>query len=179
MDVAWPVDADTDEKVVLAKKLAPFVVEQSAVGLQGVFKGHARPAVFVLKLDGAPVEIDAHEGWFSALPGNGYRVAAMGRDELGDVSFQNLIAHAKATSGIELVLFEIKTIRAIQVAGRSGRFDQNVYAWRKCIVGHGEFSGATVRSPSERGILFTPMNWGGTMGKGKRGTCLRNVATVS
>ena len=99
MQVARPVDADADEIVVLFEKLAPFIVQQRAVGLYGIFERHALPGIFVLELDGPPIKIDAHQSWFAALPGDRYLWRAMGLDELPDVGLQNLLLMRNLLSG--------------------------------------------------------------------------------
>ncbi len=111
------VEADPHEKVVRPQEGAPLVREQGAVGLQGVLEAHPRPAVGLLERDGAPEKIDSHEGRLAALPGHRQRVAAVGRNQLGDVAFQHLVAHAKATAGVEAFFLEIKAVGAVQVAG--------------------------------------------------------------
>jgi hypothetical protein len=109
---------------MLAEECTPFVVQERAVGLHGVLEGHARPLVLVLEFYGTPVEVEAHQGWFSTLPGHRYLVGPVGLDELPDIMFQHYVSHAKVAAGIELFFIEEKAIRAIQVAGRAGGLGQ-------------------------------------------------------
>src|SRR6266700_8184631 len=68
----------------------------------------------------------ATQGRFTALPGNGHFRSALRFDHLVDVGFEQVICHAKAAVGIELLLREEKAIRAIKVAGRPGRLAQHM-----------------------------------------------------
>ena len=64
VQLAGTVDANADEEAVLAEELAPFVVQERAVGLQGVLEGHVRPLVLVLVSKGAPIKVETHQGGF-------------------------------------------------------------------------------------------------------------------
>ena len=44
----WPVDADAEKKLIIAKKPAPFIVQQNSVGLKGIANLLAGAAVFLL-----------------------------------------------------------------------------------------------------------------------------------
>jgi len=58
------IQAQTNKEVVLRQKLAPIVVQQSAIGLQGIGDFFSL-AVLLLVLQGALEEFDAHQGRFS------------------------------------------------------------------------------------------------------------------
>jgi hypothetical protein len=112
------VHAQADEEIVLAKEPAPFVVEEYAVRLEGVFDHHARFAVFVLQFHGAPEKIESHERRLPSLPGNGDGGRPMRLEELPDESFVDLIGHSGIFTGlgVKLLLFEEKAVSAVQVA---------------------------------------------------------------
>jgi hypothetical protein len=54
----------------------------------------------------------------------------MGLDELTDIGFQDLVAHAKATAGIEAFLVQEKATGALQIALRPGGLGQDVNSGR-------------------------------------------------
>ena len=130
------VDTDADEKAVIAEELTPGVVQECAVGLHGVLEPHARPLVLVLVFDGAPVEVEAHQGRLPPLPGYRHFVSAMGLDELPDIMLQHLVTHAKVTAGVELLFVQKKTIGTVQVARRPGGLGQHVDARRQVCIRH-------------------------------------------
>jgi hypothetical protein len=68
------------------------------------------------------------EASFASLPESG--------DELGEIGLQHLVAHAKAASGVKALFFEIETVVAVQIAGRTCRLGQNMNAFRQVGVGH-------------------------------------------
>ena len=103
-------------------------------------KDHARPLVLVLVFDGTPIEVEAHQGRFSTLPGHRHLVGAMGLDELPDILLQNLVTHAKVTAGVELLFVQKKAIGTVQVASRPGGLGQHVDSRGYFFVGHGEGS---------------------------------------
>ena len=55
------VHAQADEEVVLLEERAPVVVDQQAVGLEGVLHGLAGPAVSLDQLDRAAKEVELHQ----------------------------------------------------------------------------------------------------------------------
>jgi len=106
---------------MLAKEFAPFVVQERTIGLHGVLEDHVRPPVSVLEFHGAPVEVEAHQGWFSTLPGDRHLVGAMGLDKLPDIMLQHYVTHAKMTAGVKQVFVQKEAIGAVQVTSRPGR----------------------------------------------------------
>ena len=111
---------------MVAEELAPFVIQERAVGLQGVLEDHAWPLVLVLEFYGTPIEVEAHQGRFSTLPGHRHLVGAMGLDELPDILLQHHVTHAKVTAGVELFFVQKKAIGTVQVASRPGGLGQHV-----------------------------------------------------
>src|SRR5450631_3207908 len=61
MDLAWAVDAQADQKIMLLEKSAPLIIEKDAVGLKGVFDGLLGSAVLFDQFDGAPEELNLHQ----------------------------------------------------------------------------------------------------------------------
>lgn len=116
---------------MFSKKGRPFVVQQRAVGLHGVQKGHARPPILFHQVHGAPVEIQPHQRWFAALPGDVDTVGLVRLDELADVLLQHRLAHAEFAAGIKDLFVQKEAVGAIQVADRPGRLGQQVKSWRR------------------------------------------------
>ena len=54
----------------------------------------------------------------------------MGLDELADIGFQDLAAHAKAAAGIKALLVQKKAIGALQIADRARGLGQDMDAGR-------------------------------------------------
>ena len=79
---ARAVEAQPDEVVVLLEELAPLVVQQRSVRLHGVLERHAGLLVLFLDSDGAPEEVDAHDGRLATLPSDGDLATPMRLDQL-------------------------------------------------------------------------------------------------
>ncbi|CAB3806369.1 hypothetical protein LMG28138_05794 [Pararobbsia alpina] len=52
------------------EKLAPFVVEKNAIGLESVFHHLSGPAVLFDEFDRVPEKLDLHQRGLAALPGH-------------------------------------------------------------------------------------------------------------
>ena len=126
VQVAWAVNADADQEVVFFKEGAPGIIQQGAVGLEGVFQGHSRPAVPFSQDHSLTEEIQAHQGGFAPLPGDGDLVGLVGFDQLPDIGFKQLLAHAELAVGIERFFIQEEAVGAVQVAGRAGGLGQQV-----------------------------------------------------
>jgi hypothetical protein len=85
VQVFWAVHAQADQEAVLAEEPAPRVVQEEAVGLEGVLDPGAGPGARELVPDRAVEEIEAGQGRLAALPGDGDRGGAVGREELLDI----------------------------------------------------------------------------------------------
>ena len=118
------IQAQADEEVVLFEERAPVVVKQRAVGLQGVGHPLARPFVFINQFNRALEEIQAHQAWFSSLPGHTDLSGLLGCQQLFYIRLKHLIRHAQAAIRIKLILPQVKTICASQVACGTRRLSQ-------------------------------------------------------
>lgn len=118
------VEAYADEEFVFVQKTAPLIViEEYAVGLEGIGDDLAVGAVLPLKLDDFFVEVQPHQSRLAALPGK----AAAGQVELevaGDHSLCNLVAHSVGTAAKDARLAGIKAVLAVDIAIGPGRFYQ-------------------------------------------------------
>ena len=113
------IQAEADQEFVLVEKLAPLVVEEDAVGLEGVLDLGAGLLIFFLKLHGSPEEIETHESRLASLPGHGDLRNLVGFEKLPDISLVHLIGHPEIASRIELLLLQEEAVVAVQIAGRT------------------------------------------------------------
>ena len=115
------VEADADEEIVLFEKGRPGVVDQHAVGLEGIAHGLAGRAVFLLEFDRAAEEVQPQQRGLAALPGEVYRRHLLRFDILADVCVERLVAHAPvgfARFRKEVFLVQVEAVVAIEVAQR-------------------------------------------------------------
>ena len=122
VDRTRPIDADADQELLPGEEGAPGVVEQHAVGLEGIFDPHARWAMLFLQGYRPLEEVDAEHGWLAALPGKDDLVLAglhLCRDKVAHIALQHRIGHAEALLvRIEFILLQIVAIVAGDVAAR-------------------------------------------------------------
>jgi hypothetical protein len=131
MKPLWPINAEAKQKVVIVKELAPFVIEENAIGLECVLNMHSWPLIFLLKLYRAPEEVKTHERRLSPLPGHSDLRDLVRFKELSDVCLMHLIRHAKIAAWIKALFFQEEAVGAVQVAGRTRRLGHDV----KCSGG--------------------------------------------
>ena len=62
------VDRKANQELALREKLAPFVIQQDAIGLQGI-RDLFSVGVSLLQLDDLAEELDAQQRWLATLPG--------------------------------------------------------------------------------------------------------------
>ena len=103
VQLAWAVDAEAHEVVVLGEERRPLVVEQHAVGLD--VRSTVMPGGHAAVLDRAcpPEEVEPHERRLAALPGEGHVRHPLRRDGLRDVGLHHLVGHAEVAARIERV----------------------------------------------------------------------------
>ena len=130
VQLARAVDAQADQEVVLLEERAPVVVEQQAVGLEGVLHGLAGPAVLLDQFDGAPEEVELHQRRLAALPGDGDLRRAVRLQQLADVGLERGLGHAVLVVRVQRFLGQEEAVGAIDVAGRPARLRQQVEARR-------------------------------------------------
>jgi hypothetical protein len=137
MKLLGTIEAQADQKVVLMKELAPLVIKEDAVGLEGVFDACAGLLVPFLKLDRSPEEIEPHEGRLSALPRYRHLRDLVGFEKLPNIGLVDFIRHAKAASRVEFLLFQEEAVFAIEIAGRSRGFGHDMEGLRNSRLRHG------------------------------------------
>ena len=127
MHIARPVDADPDEIVVLLEEFRPFVVDQRAVGLDGVEHALVRLAVFVRRVrpNGGRSRCRAASARRPATPPPpAVRTtipSAAGYRSPGVVRHQRALARR-----IEVFLRQEEAVLAAEVAGRAGGLRQKM-----------------------------------------------------
>ena len=145
--LAWSVNREADQDVVLAKELAPGVVEEHTVGLERVLDGLARGDLLD-ESDRAPEEIEAHEGWLAALPGDRDVWGGLCLHDLSHVRLEDLVAHATSAGGVERLLREEEAVLAVEVAEGAGRLGENV---ERTFGGAGEGAAQALRFAAATG----------------------------
>ena len=129
------IDRNTHQKIVFFEKFAPGIVEQSSVGLNYVVN-FTSASVFFLKFEGFFVEANRTQQSFATMPGKKYFVLCLRINVLFGEFFEECIAHQLALGRrIEIFLFEIITIFALQIAGRSYRLQHHIHRFCKRCKG--------------------------------------------
>ena len=117
------VKTDTDKEMVVMQELGPFVIEQGAIRLEDVLNDGRWWLQFVLDLDGFLVEIQPHQRWFAALPGERVfclRAAEITCNHLAESGFR----HAAVVVWIEEAFTGVETVLATEIAVASGGLDE-------------------------------------------------------
>ena len=128
------VQAETDAKALRREKAAPFFVQQDPVGLDAVQNAPAGGPVLALEFDDLPEIIHAQNGGLSSVPGEGDRRLRRGVDVLDDVLLQQAFRHAECAGlRIEAALVEVVAVAAIEIAGGSGRFGEDLKLARRPV----------------------------------------------
>jgi len=124
VEFRWAVDGEADEELLFVEEPAPVVVEEGAIGLEGVLDGLAGAFVFVLEFDGFSEEVESGEGGFAALPGDGHFVGKMG-DEAGEEFLEGGEGHAVFVAVVDGFGGEVIAVGAVEVAERADGLDHD------------------------------------------------------
>ena len=122
VDLLRSVERDAHQKVVPCEEVAPRLVDQRAVGLQRVLDPLA-VGIFLLQLHRFPVEFEAQQQRFAAVPAELHGIHLVGFDILADVAFEQFVAHHGLPASVLHGLVQIVTVVAVEVAGRAGGFE--------------------------------------------------------
>jgi hypothetical protein len=68
VEIQGTIEAEPHQELVFVEKLAPFVIKQDTVGLDGIGDLLSLRPDLILQGDCLAEELDAHEGRFTALP---------------------------------------------------------------------------------------------------------------
>lgn len=120
VQLARTIDGNADKKLIFEKTFCPCIVEQDAIGLEGVGNLLA-VGVFFLDLDKFPEIIDTQKRRFPALPGKIHHRRVVRFDVLPDVALQHLVAHRPLIDmriglRIEQFLFKIEAVLTVEIA---------------------------------------------------------------
>jgi len=63
------INADTYGKTLFRKKTAPFVIEESAIGLDSIHNSLMAGLMLALKRHNLTEVVHPEEGWFPSMPG--------------------------------------------------------------------------------------------------------------
>ncbi len=93
MEFLRAVEADAGQEMMFGQECAPVLVQQDAVGLQGIGDELTVCAVLFLKIDDLFIKIQSHQGRLPALPGK--TAIRQTQPEIAfDQMLQDLSAHA-------------------------------------------------------------------------------------
>src|SRR6266516_2672539 len=95
MHLLRAIHTQPDQKMVLAEKLAPGLIQEDAIGLHRVLDSNAWTRVLFDVVHCLLEKVESHQGGFAALPGNGHFRGALRLDQLADIGFEQIISHAK------------------------------------------------------------------------------------
>ena len=127
VQVARAVDAESHQETVFLEKPRPVLVQQHPVGLQVVLDPLAGLGVLFLERHHLAEEVQPAQHRFPALPGKHHLRAGDALDVLLDEPLQGLIVHAPAAGTLgQVLLAQIETVGAIQVAGGAGGLGHGV-----------------------------------------------------
>ena len=145
VQLARAIHTQADQKVVLLEEAAPVVVQQQAVGLEGVLDRLPGPAVLLDQLDRMLKEFEFHQRRLAALPGHRDFGHAVRFEQLADVGLERGRRHPALVVRVERFLGQEEAVGAIDIAGRAAGLGQQMETGRT-PVGHrqvycGRFSG--------------------------------------
>ncbi len=113
--ILWPVDRDANEKVILFKEFTPIIVQQGAVGLNGIVYLPST-AIFFLQFYRLPVKGEGPHQRFTAMPGEHHLRHGLRFNILLNKTFKKFFAHHLMLVRIEAGLFQVVAIVAIEIA---------------------------------------------------------------
>ncbi len=126
VEVFGAVDAEADQEAVIAEEFAPGVVQEEAVGLQGVVDAFAARMLLLQSHDLA-IKIEPHERGLASVPGELREIGILRGDILADELLQEAVGHCSAGLLVEqLFLVQVVAVGAVQVAQRADRLRHHV-----------------------------------------------------
>lgn len=147
VDLSGPVTAQPHQEVVLLEEFTPLVVEQDAVGLEGVLHHLVGPAVLLDQFDSLAEELHPHQRRLATLPGDGDGGGAVGLQQLPDVGLQRGLRHPALVVRVQGFLGQEEAVRAVDVACRTAGLRKEVEPRRRVrrpvggeCAGHGHTS---------------------------------------
>lgn len=130
VDVAWTIEADADEEIVILEERAPLVGEPQTVGLERVLDLLFRAKGLLHRHD-ATKEVEPPQRWFAAVPHELDHRCWLGPDVLLGVRGEDSVRHPVVLAAAEQrALLQVEAVVAPDVAHRPHRLGQDVDAGR-------------------------------------------------
>ena len=126
VQLARAVNAQADEKMMFLEERAPVIVEQQAVGLEGVLHDLFGPAVGFNEFHRTLEEVELHQRRLATLPRHRDLLGAMRFEQLADVGLERGLGHPALFVRIQCLLGQEEAIGAINIAGGPARLRQQV-----------------------------------------------------
>ena len=123
MEVWWTVNGDACKKLVLGKKLSPFLREQCSIGLKRIGDIHPVTAVLLHVFNSLAEETQSRQRWFSPLPAEEVRFHWDGKVFRAQL-FQQGSGHKMFPVPEYLRLGGVEAIAAAQIAVKGNGFDE-------------------------------------------------------
>src|SRR5439155_11610112 len=120
---ARSVEAEADVEIFLGEKIAPFIIDGRAVGLNAVDDLFVVRQILLLQRYRLAKKIDAEQRRFAAVPGKTHDLPGRRLDMLLDIALQRFIVEAKIRPvGIKFFLLQIVAVVTIEVTYRPDGF---------------------------------------------------------
>jgi hypothetical protein len=122
MQFLGTVQTEPDNKALRRKKSAPFLVEESPIGLHAVCNTPVRGFVLALQRHNPAKVVQSQHGWFTAMPRKADQRFGASVNVLDNILFQDVVGHPKRLAPwIELfLLIKVVAIVAIQITDGAG-----------------------------------------------------------
>ena len=122
MQFTRAVDAQADQEIVGLEKGGPLLVQERAVGLQGVADDAPGGRVFFLQRHRAAEEIEPYQGGLATLPAEPDLRRArrdLRRDIVAHIGLKDVVRHPELLFvRIETFLLQIVAVGTVQIAAR-------------------------------------------------------------
>jgi len=127
VNLRWPIDRQSDEKLVARQEFAPCIVKKRSIGLECVVNKFVACVLF-LQFKHAFEKRNPEQRRLTTLPCKAHMLCRLRLNVLADVGLQHGVAHAVVAplGRVEILLFQVIAIRAVKVANRPMRFGHDV-----------------------------------------------------
>jgi len=126
--LVWAVNAQADEEMMFLEERTPVIVEQQAVGLEGVLHDLFGSAVGFNEFHCFLEEVEFHQRRLATLPRHRDFLGAMRFEQLSDVGLERGLGHPTLFVWVQCLLGQEEAISAINIAGGPARLRQQVKA---------------------------------------------------
>ena len=130
VDILSSVHRKTDEKFVIREEFCPFLVDDVAVGLNGILNGDFFYVILLFKLKQLAVKVEPRKGRLPALKGEGSRAACVFKCFF-DKIFKRRLRHNTVGFYLSVIGYVgIEAVFAPHIAKRRRGLDKNAYGWQ-------------------------------------------------